>query len=343
MLVSLSIARADEVSRFEFAQPHMGTEFVLRLYAKSDREAEQAAEAAFARIAELDGRLSDYQSESELSCLSRSSGSGEAIRASDDLWRVLSAAEAISKASDGAFDVSVGPYVRLWRRARRTGQLPSSDRLEQARSSVGYQFIELDDADQTVRLTRPNMRLDLGAIAKGYAADEALKVLGSHGVTRALVDAGGDLVIGDSPPGEPGWRIAIAPLRKESGDSGQGTGDGRQATEAQPDAASVLVLSNCGVATSGDAYQYVEFDGRRYSHIVDPRTGLGVVGASSVTVVAPDGMTADAMATTVSILGAERGIALVEGRPGAAALVVVVEGGRERQHESRRMDELRRQ
>jgi thiamine biosynthesis lipoprotein len=214
MLLFVGVAAADEVARYEFAQPHMGTEFVVRLYAATEADAEAAAEAAFARIAELDGRLSDYQSESELSRLSRSSGGDEAVRVSDDLWIVLSAARRFSEASDGAFDVTVGPYVRLWRRARRTGQLPTSERLAQAREAVGYRFIELDAADQSVRLVRPNMRLDLGAIAKGYAADKALAVLRNHGIPRALVSGGGDMAIGDPPPGEPGWRIAIAPLRQ---------------------------------------------------------------------------------------------------------------------------------
>jgi thiamine biosynthesis lipoprotein len=328
----------EEVTRYEFAQPHMGTEFVLRVWAATKVEAELAAEAAFARIAELDGRLSDFQSESELSRLSRSSGSGEAVRVSDDLWNVLSAALRVSDLSEGALDVSVGPYVRLWRRARRTGQLPTSERLAQARAAVGYRFIEMDDAEQSVRLNRPNMRLDLGAIAKGYAADEALKVLRSHGITQALVAGGGDLAIGDPPPDESGWRVAIAPLRQESGNRGQGTES--NSAKPQPHASTVLVLSNCGVSTSGDAYQFVEFEGVRFSHIVDPRTGMGVVGATSATIVAPDCTTSDALASAVSVLGPQKGIALIETQPCVSALVVVLENGEERRFHSRRMDDL---
>lgn len=331
-LLSLATAGAEEVSRYEFSQPHMGTMFRLQLYAGSREKAEEAAAAALTRVSDLDSRLSDYQADSELSRLSRTAGSGEAIDVSDDLWNVLSAAHQFSEASSGAFDVTVGPYVRLWRRARRTGQLPSGERLKQARTSVGYSLVELVDAERRVRLKRPGMRLDLGGIAKGYAADEALEVLREHGIGRALVDAGGDLSVGEAPPGQRRWRIAIAPLREESAERGPASRDQEHA------GARVLLLSNCGVATSGDAYQFVEFEGRRYSHIVDPRTGMGVVGSSSVTVVAPDGMTADALASAVSVLGPEQGMALIEKSPGAAALVAVLEDRELRQFQSQRMD-----
>jgi thiamine biosynthesis lipoprotein len=333
---------AAELERFEFSQPHMGTEFVIRLYAKTKDDAQQAAAAAFARIAELDGRLSDYQADSELSRLTRTAGSGQTVEVSEDLWNVLTAAAHAAEASDGAFDVTVGPFVRLWRRARRTGQMPSPERLEQAQEAVGYQHIELDRSMRRVRLKRPGMRLDLGGIAKGYAADEALRVLRQQGVTQALVGGGGDLAIGESPPGEVGWRVAIATLRRSEASDGTGNGEeGRDAESGREGL--VLLLANCGVATSGDAYQFVEFDGKRYSHIVDPRTGLGVTTSSSATVVAPNCTVADALATAVSVLGPTKGIALIEQTAGAAALLVRIEEGSVRRYLSLRMEALLRQ
>jgi thiamine biosynthesis lipoprotein len=331
-------AAADDLQHFEFAQPHMGTEFVVRLFAPSQEDAQQAATAAFDRITELDQRLSDYQEESELSRLSRTAGSGETVAVSEDLWRLLTASQRISEATSGAFDITVGPYVRLWRRARRSGQMPSKERLDEARAAVGFRFVELQEHNRAL-LTRPAMRLDLGGIAKGYAADEALRVLRDRGLEQALVAAGGDLAIGDPPPGERGWRVAIAPLiiEEATGDTGQETGD----REAQ--ARTVLVLSNCGVSTSGDAFQFVEFDGRRYSHIVDPRTGIGVVGASSATVVAPDSATSDALATALSVLGPVEGIALIETMPKSAAMITIAENGKERRHISRKMEALLRE
>ena len=130
--------------------------------------------------------------------------------------------------------------------------------------------LRLDKVARTCTLTKPKMKLDLGGIAKGYAADQALAVLKSQGVVSALVDASGDLAIGAAPPGQQGWKIGIAPL------------------EAGSPPSRFLMLAECGVATSGDAWQFVEIDGHRYSHIIDPHTGIGLTTRSSVTVIAPD-------------------------------------------------------
>lgn len=338
-------AVAAELERFDFAERHMGTEFRLRFYAASQAEAERAAGDAMARIAELDSRLSDYQPESELNRLSRTAGSGEAVPVSDDLWNLLVHARRVFEASEGAFDITVGPYVRLWRRARGTGQMPSDERLATARAAVGYQFVRLDEQNQTAELQRPGMRLDLGGIAKGYAADEALKVLRGHGMDRALVDAGGDLALGDPPPGEAGWRVAVA----WTGDRGQRSQVRGQESEvrgqegevgSQEEESVLLRLANCGVATSGDAYQYVRIGGKRYSHIVDPRTGLGVTTSSSITVIAPDCTTADALASAISVLGPQEGLALADATPGVATLIVILEDGTEHRYTSSAMDQL---
>jgi thiamine biosynthesis lipoprotein len=144
------------------------------------------------------------------------------------------------------------------------------------------------------------MLLDVGGIAKGYAADEALRVLRGRGLNRALVAASGDLAIGDAPEGETGWRIGVEPT----------DGVSRQ-----------LTLVNTAVSTSGDTEQFVEIDGKRYSHIVDPKTGMGLTNRIGVTVVAPKGIVSDSVATAVCVMGAERGLEFVEGR-GLAMLMV---------------------
>jgi thiamine biosynthesis lipoprotein len=182
---------------------------------------------------------------------------------------------------------------------------PDQKTIDEALSHVGYTHISLDPQASTITLAKPGMQLDFGAIAKGYACDEALKVLAKHGLTRALVEAGGDMACGDAPPGKAGWTIAIEALAKEN--------------EQQP---RFLTLKNCGVATSGDAYQFIEFDGVRYSHIVNPKTGVGLTHRSSVTVIAPDGTTADALASAVSVLGPERGKTLIEKTDGAEMLMI---------------------
>ena len=218
---------------------------------------------------------------------------------------MLRAARGFSEASGGAFDVTVGPVVKLWRRTRRTRELPDPADLAAARERVDWNAVALDERDRTVTIARPGVRLDLGGIAKGYAADAALAALREHGITRALIDAGGDLVAGDPPPGGDGWTVAV-------GEGGE-----------------TLALANAAIATSGDAYKFTEVAGVRYSHIVNPRTGLGLTDQSTVTVLAGDGMTADALASAVSVLGPGAGVALLERAESAEGRVETPEGVRQ--------------
>jgi thiamine biosynthesis lipoprotein len=304
LLIAVAVCPAAEtaLTRFTYTEPHMGTQFKIIVYAPDKSAADGAAKAAFARIAELDGIMTDYRPTSELMQLCKKAG-GEPVHVSDDLFTVLAHAQGVSMRSDGAFDVTVGPVVRLWRRARRTHKLPDADDLAKARSLVGYEKMRLDARAQTVQLMKPGMQLDLGGIGKGFAADAALAVLKKHGITRALVAASGDIAVSGPPPDAEGWRIGIAPL-------------------ADPDSkpSRYLLLHDAGVSTSGDAEQYVEIGGKRYSHIVDPKTGIGLVGRMSVTVVARNDTTADSLTKVVAVLGPERGLRIIEETDGAAAL-----------------------
>ena len=290
--------------RFESTQPQMGVPFKIILYAPDEAAAKGAFEVAFSHIAALNRVLSDYDPNSELSRLSRAAGSPHGIPASETLWNVLARSQALANETEGAFDVTVGPLVRLWRRARRNKQMPTSQRLAQARSAVGYQLLKLDEKHRTAQLRQPGMRLDLGGIAMGYAVDEALKLLRKRGITRVLIDASGDVGVGDPPPGKDGWTIGVVPLEADGAPSCN------------------ISLANAAVTTSGDAFQHVVIDGKRYSHIVDPRSGLGLSDQSGVTVIARDCTTADSLATAVSVLGPKAGLALVERTPGAAVSIV---------------------
>jgi thiamine biosynthesis lipoprotein len=271
----------------------MGVEVRIVLYADADPSAQRAARAAFHRIAQLEDVMSDYRSESEVR---RLEGRVESwVPVSDELFAVIERAIAVAEATDGAFDPTVGPLVALWRTARRAGQLPSSGTLDSARSLVGWRQVALDSTRQRVRLMRAGMRLDLGGIAKGFILQRALEALHAQGVRSALVEAGGDIALGDAPPARNGWVIAV-------GDT-------------------ALVLANTSVATSGPRTQFVEIAGVRYSHIVDPRSGLGITSSRQATVVATDGALADALATALTVLDADGRARALARFPGAQGSV----------------------
>jgi thiamine biosynthesis lipoprotein len=291
-------AVAPPPERFEYERPELGTLFRLVLYAPDRATADAAAEAAWARIGELDRALSDYDPESELERLSARAGSGP-VPVSADLWAVLERARSVSIASDGAFDVTVGPLVRLWRRAARQRELPAAEQLASAHAAVGHALVRLDPDVRTAELLHGGMRLDLGGIAKGFVLDEVLRTLARHGVEVALVDGGGDVACSAPPPGRGGWRVRVVP--------------GRGAPEAE------LELAHAAVATSGDAERGFEIEGRRYSHVIDPRTGAALTSGVAATVIAADGMSADAWASALCVLGAA-GLARLE--PGLEARVV---------------------
>ncbi len=313
MLTAAGAARAESpLTRFTFDEPHMGTRFRIILYAPNEETARKTAAAAFARIANLDATMSDYRPASELMRLCAKSGAAP-VHVSDELFFVLSKAQETSRLSDGAFDVTVGPVVQLWRTARRTKKMPPADKLAAAKELVGWRNIVLDEKAHTVQLLKKGMLLDLGGIAKGYAADEGIAVLKKEGITRALVAAGGDIAVSDAPPDAEGWKIAIAPLEEGADKEGP-----------------YMVLHNAAVSTSGDAEQYVEIDGKRYSHIVDPKTGLGLVGRMSATVVAPHGVIADSHTKIIAVLGPERGFLILGKEDGVSGrFVSLTDDGKE--------------
>ena len=290
--------------RFEFQSPHMGTLFTITLYAPDKIIAHSAAQAAFQRVAALDEIMSDYQADSELMKLC-DSPPGQPVRVSPELFEVIQQSQKFSALSDGAFDITVGPIVRLWRFARKKKVLPTLADLNQARALLGYTKLRLDIKARTVTLLQPNMRLDLGGIAKGFAADQALAVLKGRGLPRALVAASGDIAVGDPPPGQPGWRVSISAIDLRTNET-----------------TSSVLLRNAGISTSGDTEQFTEINGVRYSHIVNPTTGLGLTNRIQVSIVAPDATTTDALATAVSVMGVARGLALIDSLPHTAAMIV---------------------
>lgn len=267
----------------------MGVQARLVLWAPDHAAATAAARAAFARIAELDQVLSDYRAASELSRLGRQPLNNP-VPLSPELRTVLARAQQLAEQSGGAFDITAGPLTALWREARRRGQRPQGSSLEAALERVGWHHLGLDTAHSTATIFRNGLRLDAGGIAKGYAGDEALATLARHGVTRALVELGGDIVLGDPPPGQEGWPVAVA-LDDTTRRAGRYRG--------------------VAISTSGDDEQFIVIEGRRHSHVIDPRSGEALTGRTGVTVIAPDGLTADGLATLLSVLGAREGHAFL--------------------------------
>ena len=308
LLLPVSPVRAGDVApqhSFRFSEPHMGSMWTITCYGSDRDEVSAAVKAAFQRVSELDAIMTDYDPNSELLRLCQA-GVGMAHPIGQDLLDVMMASQRVSRASRGAFDITAGPLIQLWRRARRQGELPDPARIHEAMSVLGYHNIVLDAGHHTATLRRDGMRLDLGGIAKGFAADAALKVLRERGYSSALVAASGDLAIGDAPPGELGWRIRV--------------GDPESRTNLLGFS---LLLRNVGVSTSGDAEQFVKIGSSQYSHIVDPATGTGLTNRVQATVIADSATRSDAWATAVCILGVEKGTRIINADRKLSALFVI--------------------
>lgn len=282
----------------------MGTLWKLVLFSHDQSNAHAARDAVWAKVAQIEQALSDYREDSELNRFCRA---GRTDQPGVFFREVLVRSLEIARETDGAFDPTVGPMVRLWRASRRTGQLPSSTELEIARHAVGWTDVKVRSGDGNralFELAKPGMQLDFGGIAKGYGQDCALKVLKTLDISTFLIDAGGSVLAGDPPAGLPGWKIEI----------------GTPARNSSPE---VLWLKNASFDSSGDAHQFVEMGGRRYSHIVDPQTGLGLTNRIQASVIARDGTTADALSTAFCVMGEEKTRAFLKRLPHIEARLVV--------------------
>lgn len=280
-----SFLSSQTLHRYQFNHYQMGTRFGLILYGESDTLAKQASDLAFAKIDSLNQLFSDYLPDSELNQVSRQSGSQTKIRVNPELWNLLKMAQKLARQSKGAFDVTIGPLSHLWRKAFKAKAFPAIENIEAAQNRVGYPQLKICKSKYYIKLTKAGMQLDVGGIAKGYAADLAMRVLKERGIESALIDAGGDILVSAPPPAKSGWSIQVEAAQSKA----------------------PLLLSHCAVATSGDTYQFLEWEGKKYSHIIDPRTGYGLSHQLQVTVTAPNGSLADGLASAISVMGKEKG------------------------------------
>jgi thiamine biosynthesis lipoprotein len=281
----------------------MGTLFKIVMYEEKGVDVQEAVREAFARIEALEDLLSSHRDSSELESVSKLAFQSPQI-VSQDLYFVLETSLELSRLTEGAFDVTVRPFVQLWKNAKDEGRLPSSKQLNREAKRVGYQGLLLNPRTRSLRFKVPGIQVDLGGIAKGYAADEVLRILREHHIESALVYAGGDIRLGAAPPRRNGWSVEV--------------NGGRE-----------LLLRDCAIASSGDTFQYLEIEGVRYSHIIDPRTGLGIRGQRGATVIAPQAIMADALATALAVAGPKKGFEIIRELEGVSAQFVHYPEGKE--------------
>lgn len=271
---------ADE---FRFERPLMGTRFAIVCHTANRAAAEKAAADAFAIAENINAVASDYLPGSELSRLA-THATGAPVPIAPRLYGLLENARRLAAMTGGAFDPTLGPLTRLWRASRDHRRLPDPETLAAARAAVGWHHFTLDPESSSITLHRKNMAFDLGGIAKGHTADLMLASLAAAGISRAMIAAGGDIRLGDPPPGRDGWRVALQAFDR---------------TRLED----VLILANAAVSTSGDLHQSVEIDGVTYSHVLDPATGLGLTRRIAASVIADEAKLSDPLATAACVLG----------------------------------------
>ncbi len=288
----------------------MGTFSRVVVIARTQRAADACIRAAF-DVQDRVNELMSYQREdSELSKINREAADGP-VRVDPLTFEVLQKSVQFSKLSDGAFDVTVGPLMDLWKAAGEANEPPAEQALSEARAKVGYEKLILDEKDMTVRFAIKGMRVDLGGIGKGYAVDKSVEAMKERGAIGGMVDLGGNIrCFGQPPRGQEHWRIGLQDpnVSPEDMDSSR--------------ILLVLALTERSVATSGDYRRFVEVKGTKQSHIIDTGTGKGANKLVSDTIIAPDATTADALSTAVNVLGPEKGLALIERLPDVEAILI---------------------
>jgi thiamine biosynthesis lipoprotein len=279
-LLLLSSSIHAQLSRFEYQQPKIGTQIRLVFYASDSLTADALANEAFARIDSLNLIFSDYLPFSEISQLSETAGQDTCVRLSSELWEVLQVSQQISQQTNGYFDITIGSLSKLWRKMFSKQEFIEGVKLNYNKLLVNYKWLQLDTIYRCACLKKAGMRLDAGGIAKGYIIDEVFELIRSAGIQQLLVDAGGDIRVGAPPPDSEGWKIESL--------------------------SGILTLQHTAIATSGDTYRYLEWKGKRYSHLINPKTGYGVQNASPISVTASTATVADAYASAFSVMPRRR-------------------------------------
>jgi thiamine biosynthesis lipoprotein len=282
----------------------MGTAVSVELFAPDRAAGEAACAAVLAEMHRIDHAMSPYKAASELSLVNREAPR-HAVPVSEELFGLLQRAQAFGRLSQGAFDITYASVGHLY--DYRLGVAPDDATVALWQAGIGLAHLQLDARRRTVRFGHPRTRIDLGGFAKGHAVDRATALLAERGIAHAYIAAGGDSRVLGERGGRP-WTIAVRHPRRAD------------------EVIAVLPLEDCAVSTSGDYERFFERDGVRHHHLIDPRTGRSPVGIASVTVLAADGLTAEALSKTVFVRGIADGLRTVDAFPGVDALVVNADG-----------------
>ncbi|MGE0127161.1 MAG: FAD:protein FMN transferase [Blastocatellales bacterium] len=286
-------ALAHQMRRYEDSRVSMACVYAIVVYGHDMMPFEQAVTAALDEVDRIDRLMSHYKKESELSRVNRDAAKSP-IKVDPELFDFIAECLRYSRESDGAFDITVGPLMKAWGFFRGEGRMPSEADLAEARNRIGYQHVILNQKDKTIFFDKPGIELDLGGIAKGYAVDRAVAVLKQHGITSALVSAGGSTIHAlGAPPGKTAWEVEV------------------QDPVDHNKIATTVRLKEQTLSVSGSYEKFFELEGVRYSHVMDPRTGKPVQGVLSVAVVTGSGTAGDALDNVFYVLGVERGKALL--------------------------------
>ena len=281
-----------QLKRFQFSEDKMGSSFNLIFYHTDSAEAVTLAKECFLIVDSLNNIFSDYSSESEVGKLASQTNQID-IKVSDELFSMIIRSQDAWKRSGKTFDITIGALTQLWRKAKKENRFPSEAEIKAAKDLTGFRNLTINESSKTISFKKQGIRFDFGGIVPGYTAQRVIDFLKTKNINIALVDASGDIVISDAPPGKDGWTIGVNLPENEN-----------EIWDKK------LELKNFAVSTSGDVYRYTIHNGIKYSHIIDPGTGYGVTSQRNVTVIAKYGTDADWLATACSILPIKKALKL---------------------------------
>src|SRR5436190_8046604 len=306
-LLLLPFTLSAQLKRFEFPNNKMGSSFNIIFYHTDSAEVVSLSKECFLIVDSLDNIFSDYRSESEVGRLALQKNLID-IKISDELFSMIVRSKDVWERSDKTFDITIGALTQLWRKAKKENRFPSEAEIKAAKELTCFKNLIINESSKTISFKKPGIRLDFGGIVPGYVTKRVIEFLKTKNINSALVDASGDIVVSDSPPGKDGWTIGVNLPESEN-----------ELWDKK------LELNNCAVSTSGDVYRYTIHNGIKYSHIIDPKRGYGVTSQRNVTVITKYGADADWLATACSILPIKKALKLAK-KEHAAILIATMNG-----------------